>query len=160
MGDLWQEWVLDTPVRYVLGSILVGTFLYWTYWLFKWAVGFIPESHLKVDINLTPLLKAAAFLVGVLCLILDDGKTRGGTSGGAASVYYFYDRQGNLLYVGMTQDIRRRWAQHAEDKSWWHLVARKEYVTYSTREEAARVEAHQIRTQRPMFNRAMNGWLP
>ena len=74
-------------------------------------------------------------------------------------VYYFYDVQGNLLYVGITNDIKRRWAQHAEDKPWWHLVARKEKVLYSTRQEAERVEAHQIRTHRPMYNRAMNGWL-
>ena len=72
-------------------------------------------------------------------------------------VYYFYDRQGNLLYVGITDNIERRWAQHAA-KPWWHMVARKEYVQYPTRTEAARVEAHQIRTQRPTFNRAMNGW--
>jgi predicted GIY-YIG superfamily endonuclease len=74
-------------------------------------------------------------------------------------VYYFFDVQGNLLYVGITNDTRRRWEQHAEDKSWWHLVARKERVLYSSREEAERVEEHQIRTQRPMYNRAMNGWL-
>lgn len=73
-------------------------------------------------------------------------------------VYYFYDRQGNLLYVGMTDNIERRWAQHAVSKPWWHMVARKEYVQYPTRTEAARVEAHQIRIQRPMFNRAINGW--
>jgi len=77
----------------------------------------------------------------------------------ATHVYYFFDVQGNLLYVGITNDVQRRWAQHAEDKPWWHLVARKESVRYSTRQEAERVEAHQIRTHRPMFNRAMNGWL-
>jgi len=73
-------------------------------------------------------------------------------------VYYFFDEQGNLLYVGITGDTRRRWAQHAEDKPWWHLVARKERVLYSSREEAEKVEEHQIRTHKPMFNRAMNGW--
>ena len=74
-------------------------------------------------------------------------------------VYYFFDVQGNLLYVGITNNLRRRWEQHEADKPWWHLVARKESVRYSTRQEAERVEAHQIRTHRPMFNRAMNGWL-
>ena len=74
-------------------------------------------------------------------------------------VYYFFDRQGNLLYVGITNNLRRRWEQHAEDKPWWHLVARKESCLYSSRQEAEKVEAHQIRTHRPLFNRAMNGWL-
>jgi hypothetical protein len=78
--------------------------------------------------------------------------------GEATHVYHFYDRQGNLLYVGITNDLKRRWAQHAEEKPWWHLVARKESVKYPTREEAERVEAHQIRTLRPQFNRALNGW--
>jgi len=78
--------------------------------------------------------------------------------GGATHVYHFYDRQGNLLYVGITNDLQRRWAQHEADKPWWHLVARKESVQYPTREEAAKVEAHQIRRLRPMYNRAMNGW--
>ena len=83
----------------------------------------------------------------------------GSGSGEPTYVYHFYDRQGNLLYVGITNDTRRRWDQHATDKPWWHLVARKEKVLYSTREEAEKVEAHQIRTHRPMYNRAMNGWL-
>lgn len=78
--------------------------------------------------------------------------------GGTTYVYYLYDRQGNLLYVGITDNIERRWAQHAADRPWWHMVARREYVEYPTREEAMRVEAHQIRTHRPMFNRALNGW--
>jgi predicted GIY-YIG superfamily endonuclease len=82
----------------------------------------------------------------------------GGSTYGSTHVYHFYDSQGNLLYVGITNDLQRRWAQHAEDKPWWHLVARKESMQYSTREEAAKVEAHQIRTHHPMFNRAMNGW--
>ncbi|HXJ63028.1 MAG TPA: GIY-YIG nuclease family protein [Actinomycetota bacterium] len=84
------------------------------------------------------------------------------SSGGVSEpthVYHFYDRQGRLLYVGITNDLKRRWAQHEADKPWWHLVARKESVQYPTREEAERVEEHQIRTHRPMFNRAMNGWL-
>jgi predicted GIY-YIG superfamily endonuclease len=74
-------------------------------------------------------------------------------------VYYFFDVQGNLLYVGITNDTRRRWEQHEADKPWWHLVARKERVLYSSREEAERVEAHQIRTHRPLYNRALNGWV-
>lgn len=82
-----------------------------------------------------------------------------GFSGEPTHVYHFYDRQGNLLYVGITNNLRRRWEQHEADKPWWHLVARKESVEYSTREEAEKVEEHQIRTHRPMFNRAMNGWL-
>lgn len=82
-----------------------------------------------------------------------------GGFGEATYVYHFYDRQGRLLYVGITNDTRRRWEQHAADKPWWHLVARKERVLYSSREEAEKVEEHQIRTQRPMYNRAMNGWL-
>jgi predicted GIY-YIG superfamily endonuclease len=77
----------------------------------------------------------------------------------ATYVYHFYDVQGNLLYVGITNNVRRRWDQHAADKPWWHLVARKEKVLYSTREEAEKVEAHQIRTHRPLYNRALNGWV-
>lgn len=116
--------------------------LYYEGWLRGWKVTG-PEGEIRTQ------SRRGAFLAG----FLDAAQANEATY-----VYYFYDRQGNLLYVGMTDNIERRWAQHAVSKPWWHMVARKEYVQYPTRTEAARVEAHQIRIQRPMFNRAINGW--
>jgi predicted GIY-YIG superfamily endonuclease len=41
------------------------------------------------------------------------------------AVYRLYDRDRNLLYVGIAYVPAERWAQHALDKPWWSQVSRK-----------------------------------
>jgi hypothetical protein len=73
-------------------------------------------------------------------------------------VYRLYGRSGNLLYVGITDNLDRRWREHAASKHWWGQVAQKESEPYPSRLEAKRAEAMQIRNLKPVHNRDMNGW--
>jgi predicted GIY-YIG superfamily endonuclease len=72
---------------------------------------------------------------------------------GAAAVYRLFAADGELLYVGMTKDVGRRFRDHSHEKDWWHLVARHEIVQYETRGEAACAEDLAINTERPTRNR-------
>jgi predicted GIY-YIG superfamily endonuclease len=77
-------------------------------------------------------------------------------------VYRAYCRCGDLLYVGMTSDLFQRFAGHRSQRwplsPWESKTARVEYAIYRTRREAARAEAHLIRTLNPLFN--VQGMIP
>lgn len=57
-----------------------------------------------------------------------------------------------LLYVGITGDLKARFATHAALKPWWPDVARKTVGLYATRDEAAEAELVAIRTEDPLHN--------
>lgn len=73
-------------------------------------------------------------------------------------LYRHYDPTGRLLYVGITNDYRRRCAQHADDKPWWQLVdpGRSTCQTWPNRAAAELAEVEAIRSERPVFNIAHN----
>lgn len=69
-------------------------------------------------------------------------------------VYRAFCRCGDLLYIGVAENIFLRIAGHRRDKSSWEpKMVRLEWDIYRTRTEALRVEAHLIRTLGPLFNR-------
>jgi predicted GIY-YIG superfamily endonuclease len=68
------------------------------------------------------------------------------------ALYRFFDADGQLLYVGIAKDVRKRWQQHEEDKSWWHLVTSNRVEWLPTREEARQAELQAMRTESPLFN--------
>jgi len=47
-------------------------------------------------------------------------------------LYRCYDRSGALLYVGITDALGRRMAQHASDKPWWGDVADTTSTAFGT----------------------------
>lgn len=65
---------------------------------------------------------------------------------------------GALLYVGVTNDTRARWKQHAKDKPWWSLVDYVDYRWFSTRPEAELAEQFTIARECPPHNRNMPPW--
>lgn len=69
------------------------------------------------------------------------------------AVYRFFDKCGALLYVGMTDNPRRRFSAHTE-KPWWGQVdaARTTVAWYSTRELAAAAEHGAICAEKPLHN--------
>lgn len=73
------------------------------------------------------------------------------------SVYRMYDKDKNLLYVGITNSGRRRFHQHAADKPWWHEVYVMRVEHYSTRRQALLREAYLIATHDPKYN-VMDPW--
>lgn len=68
---------------------------------------------------------------------------------GRTAVYELYDAFGELLYVGVTNSPRHRFAQHAADKFWWGDVdpSQTRMTWFETRQEALRVERRRIRSK-------------
>lgn len=68
------------------------------------------------------------------------------------ALYRFFDGNGVLLYVGITDDTARRWSAHRTQKPWWRDVARKTVEWYGDRESAERAERIAIGRERPLYN--------
>lgn len=67
-------------------------------------------------------------------------------------VYRFYAADDRLLYVGITRDTRRRFADHERGARWWPDVARWEVRVLPNRAVAEVAEALAIATEHPVFN--------
>jgi predicted GIY-YIG superfamily endonuclease len=68
------------------------------------------------------------------------------------ALYRFLDASDSLLYVGITNNIKGRFASHAADKPWWPDVARKTVEWHPTRSDAANAEWQAIRREAPRYN--------
>jgi predicted GIY-YIG superfamily endonuclease len=68
------------------------------------------------------------------------------------AIYRLRDVHGQLLYVGMSNDLKTRWHQHAISKPWWHLVAQREIEWYPDRPSADIAETEAIVMERPLYN--------
>lgn len=71
-------------------------------------------------------------------------------------LYRCFDREGELLYAGITDDVERRKREHAKDKFWWRDVARVTKVAFPRRIEALWAEWAVISTLKPAYNRAVS----
>ena len=69
------------------------------------------------------------------------------------SVYRAYDKDKQLLYVGITQQGPGRFTQHASTSEWWDDVFVLRVEHYPTRRQALVREAYLIATYSPQFNR-------
>lgn len=72
------------------------------------------------------------------------------------ALYRLYDADGNLLYVGITNNPKR-WYDHSRDKCWWPEVNRKTIEWFETRKSAERIEKLEVKEDGPKYNRAFNG---
>jgi predicted GIY-YIG superfamily endonuclease len=73
-------------------------------------------------------------------------------------VYQGFDADGDLLYVGVTDDLAMRIGDHRRVRAEWiYLAVTITWEMFQLREDANRVEHHLIRTLQPRFNRADNG---
>lgn len=68
------------------------------------------------------------------------------------TLYRLYDAGGRLLYVGITDNTKRRWYQHSVSQTWWPDVARKTVETFPTRAAAAAAEREAIDGEDPRYN--------
>jgi predicted GIY-YIG superfamily endonuclease len=69
-----------------------------------------------------------------------------------AALYRLYDMEGRLLYVGVTNELRRRWQQHSTSQKWWHLVARRVVEWHESRAAAELAETAAIEAEMPLYN--------
>lgn len=75
------------------------------------------------------------------------------------AVYRIYDDSGDLLYVGLTNNPKGRFKQHAKDKPWWPTTGTVKVTWYHRRPEAELREQQAIAEEGPRFNRALPPWL-
>jgi predicted GIY-YIG superfamily endonuclease len=68
------------------------------------------------------------------------------------ALYRLYNSKGKLLYVGITGNIKTRFATHAESKPWWPEVSRRTVEWHLTRDSAAEAEVKAIKRERPLYN--------
>jgi hypothetical protein len=73
-----------------------------------------------------------------------------------ASLYRYYDEDGMLIYVGITERGVIRNHEHASFKEWWPFVASQQVEHFPTREIALANERITIQTYRPPFNKQHN----
>lgn len=71
---------------------------------------------------------------------------------GRTAVYRLFNADGDLLYVGIANDLQARLRQHAAAKPWWPEVARHTATWLEGRISALKAEAHAIRTEDPAYN--------
>jgi predicted GIY-YIG superfamily endonuclease len=67
-------------------------------------------------------------------------------------LYWFYDAEGTLLYVGITNSGVKRMEQHGAEKLWWPKVSHIAVDHFPTRDEALAAEDAAIRKHEPLHN--------
>ncbi|MEV2239603.1 GIY-YIG nuclease family protein [Micromonospora sp. NPDC049891] len=70
------------------------------------------------------------------------------------ALYRLHSGAGVLLYIGITNDVRRRFSNHARRKAWWVDVdpARTRVEWLPCRDEAETAELQAIRDEKPLHN--------
>jgi predicted GIY-YIG superfamily endonuclease len=71
----------------------------------------------------------------------------------AHDVYWLFDAEDRVLYIGCTQNLVQRLEQHSTQKDWWSRVSRVEAVGYPDRASAHSAESAAIYAERPIFNK-------
>lgn len=67
-------------------------------------------------------------------------------------VYRIYDKFDRLLYVGRSNDVRRRIEEHKATSDWMRRAYRFTTQEYRTLEEVMAAEMGAITSERPLFN--------
>lgn len=68
------------------------------------------------------------------------------------TLYRFFDREGRLLYVGITGNPWSRFSKHRDEKPWWDDIAHITMQRYGSREELAAAERVAIVSEKPIHN--------
>lgn len=79
------------------------------------------------------------------------------------SVYRAYDADGDLLYVGVTDNLANRLKSHEHHSRWYPLAATIEWESFDSRDYALEVERGLIYSLDPPHNtrhRVQRDWLP
>jgi len=69
------------------------------------------------------------------------------------ALYRHYNAEGDLLYVGISNDPTRRFEDHIKDKPWVYHVSRVTVEWYRNRYIAAMYETAAIRWEHPLHNK-------
>ena len=72
-------------------------------------------------------------------------------------LYRWFDAEGRLLYVGITNDASRRVAEHVASKPWIGQAAQMTLTHYPDRAAVLAAEKEAIRMEQPAYNIVHNG---
>lgn len=86
--------------------------------------------------------------------VANDRITAPATRPGQTALYQFFDHADQLLYVGITDDPKTRWARHRQyaATTWWPHAARVSVDWFTERKAATAAELRVIRTRTPLYN--------
>jgi predicted GIY-YIG superfamily endonuclease len=70
-------------------------------------------------------------------------------------LYRMFDEGGTLLYVGITNDPKQRFHDHAKGQPWWSRVANIRVENHPSREALVLSEQVAIRDENPLYNIAV-----
>ncbi|WP_132120963.1 GIY-YIG nuclease family protein [Actinocrispum wychmicini] len=68
------------------------------------------------------------------------------------ALYRMFDRDGRLLYVGITLDVSQRFKEHRAGKSWWTEASTITLERHGTRQDVEAAEAAAIVNEQPLYN--------
>lgn len=73
---------------------------------------------------------------------------------GETALYRFFNDADQLLYVGITGNPQKRWADHRRHAAatWWPMAARASVDWFKERTDATAAELRVIRTKAPLYN--------
>lgn len=71
------------------------------------------------------------------------------------TVYRHFDKRGVLLYVGISNDPKRRLAEH-KNKRWFRLIHKVTEKQFKTRGLALKEEERAIKSEDPIYNKVYN----
>jgi predicted GIY-YIG superfamily endonuclease len=71
-------------------------------------------------------------------------------------LYRFYNHDGKLLYVGITNTWYQRFHDHERKAGWFSKVAYSTFEWHENRKSVEAAELQAIRTENPEFNKANN----
>jgi hypothetical protein len=72
------------------------------------------------------------------------------------ALYRHFNKDGTLLYVGISLSVIERLRQHRQDSHWYEDIARIEITWFSTRSEALSAERKAIESEGPLHNTIFN----
>ena len=72
-------------------------------------------------------------------------------------LYRHFDKDGRLLYVGISLNSVSRLSQHKNVSRWYDQIVRIEIERFPSRKEALEAEAKAINEENPVHNTAIDG---
>lgn len=72
------------------------------------------------------------------------------------ALYRHFNKDGVLLYVGITLRVIDRLAQHSNQSCWYDQIAYIKVEYFETRDEAIKAEQLVIVREKPLFNKQFN----
>lgn len=68
-------------------------------------------------------------------------------------VYRAFSKDNELLYIGVTQDLKNRIINHKSSKKWWIEVDRIDEESFDNKVSAMKAEVDAIRLEKPKYNK-------